>query len=55
MADNDKMAQPEDPVRPSERIRKGLDQLVTVAPPADEMSPQDAVAAAEPPPQDTKE
>ena len=57
MADNDKVAQPEQPVRLSERVRKGLDQLVTVSPPADAMSPQDAMAAAEPPPppQDVKE
>jgi len=57
VADNDKVAQPEQPVRLSERVRKGLDQLVTVSPPADAMSPQDAMAAAEPPPppQDVKE
>lgn len=56
MADNDKVAQPEQQARLSEGVRRGLDQLVAVSPPADAMSPQDAMAAAEPPPpQDAKE
>jgi len=57
VADIDKNAPPERPERPErlEERRKGLDQLVTVDPPADAMSPQDAVAKGEPPPQDAKE
>jgi hypothetical protein len=54
VADKDKNVQPERPERLDQR-QKGLDRLVTVDPPADAMSPQDAVAKAEPPPQDAKE
>jgi len=54
VADDDKTA-------PSERVilgggtRRGLDQVVDVTPQADAMTPQDAVAAAEPPAEDARE
>jgi hypothetical protein len=55
MASDDKAVRPAESLVGGGEIRRGLDQLVTVSPPADAVSPQDAMAAAEPPPQDAKE
>jgi hypothetical protein len=50
----DKIAQRESLVGGGDH-KRGLDQVVKITPQADAMTPQDAVAAGEPPAQDTKE